>query len=452
MNSIARNFFQFAGAHSLLIGLLPFFIPVLLLQRGNSIEAIALFIALTGLSFIFSLKLWEKVYQKANWRLITATSFMTEISLVAALLYTDGILLLVVAALLNGAYNCFYWTTQRVLFSTMTSDPVQPSDTETHGQPSANHQTGRHFGNFQIVVVILLKLGILISAFLLGAGYEFQLLILSTAISVSAMLWFLRASNNATFATINGTLNRSLSRKHDLTASDTADRNDQNPDNCQSIFKFKDKHNSAVVFYLDGVFLFLESYFWIISLYYITQENIKQLGLIVVLLTVLLSVIFFLLKNRIDAIDPNKVYVVAVVFYAVSWLLRSMLDTSLPDYWVYPAILVIAFLTTFFRLSFNKRFFDNARQLRPLNYLLAKSYLSQTGIVIFFSLIALLASYFEDVQSALASTYLILTPIALIYLVYSVPKEAASRSVTEENTISSVTAPTQNLQFSKTEN
>ncbi|BBB25306.1 hypothetical protein [Amphritea japonica] len=452
MNTIARNFFQFAGVHSLLIGLLPFFIPVLLLQRGNTIEAIALFIALTGLSFIFSLKLWEKVYQKANWRLITAASFMTEICLVAALLYIDGIQLLVLAALLNGAYNCFYWTTQRVLFSTMTTEPAQSSDSASDGQPSANHQTGRHYGNFQIMVVVLLKLGILISVFLLEGGYEFQLFVLSTVISGGAMLWFLRTSNTTTLATINETLSRSSSRHDSLTESATTSGSVQAQSHYQSIFKFKDNHNSAVVFYLDGVFLFLESYFWIISLYYITQENIKQLGLIVVLLTVFLSVIFFLLKNRIDAIDRNKIYVIAVVFYAASWLLRSMLDNSMPDYWIYPAILVIAFLTTFFRLSFNKRFFDNARQLRPLNYLLAKSYLSQTGIVIFFTLIALLASYFEDVQSALASTYLILTPIALIYLVYSVPKEAVNRSPTEEESRASVTAPPQNLQFSKTEN
>lgn len=452
MNTIARNFFQFAGVHSLLIGLLPFFIPVLLLQRGNSIEAIALFIALTGLSFIFSLKLWEKVYQQANWRLITATSFMTEIGLVAALLYTDGILLLTAAALLNGAYNCFYWTTQRVLFSTMTTDPVQSSDSHTREQPSANHQTGRHYGNFQIMVVVLLKLGILISVFLLEGGYESLLFILSSTISGGAMLWFLRSSNDAALTSINTTLSRSSSDNNSVREPVTTDRSEQNQRHCQSIFKFKDNHNSAVVFYLDGVFLFLESYFWIISLYYITQENIKQLGIIVVLLTVFLSVIFFLLKNRIDAINRNKIYVIAVVFYAASWLLRSTLDNSMPDYWIYPAILVIAFLTTFFRLSFNKRFFDNARQLRPLNYLLAKSYLSQTGIVIFFSLIALLASYFEDVQSALASTYLILTPIALIYLVYSVPKETADRSTTEDEAMTSVTAPPQNLQFSKTEN
>lgn len=435
MNSTARNFFQFAGVHSLLIGLLPFFIPVLLLKQGSSIEEVALFIALTGLSFIFSLKLWERIYQKKDWRLITAISFISEIALVAALLFTEGNLLLITAAFLNGFYNCFYWTTQRVMFSTMTAE------TATSEQSSGNHQTGRQFGNFQIVVVILLKLGILISAFLLEAGYELPLWLLSTVISGSAMLWFLRSGNSSEFMTID----------HSLAAEDTSDNTVQT-NHRQSIFHFKDKHNSAVVFYLDGVFLFLESYFWIISLYYITQENVKQLGLIVVLLTVLLSVIFFLLKNRIDTMDRNKVYVVAVVFYAVSWLLRSVLDTSLPDYWIYPAILVIAFLTTFFRLSFNKRFFDNAHAQRPLNYLLAKSYLSQTGIVIFFSLIALLAMYFEDAQSALSSIYLILTPIALIYLVYGSKKEQSHETATEGPAISTATSSTQNLQFSKTDN
>ncbi|WP_432472140.1 hypothetical protein [Amphritea sp. HPY] len=447
MNNIARNFFQFAGVHSLLIGLLPFFIPVLLLQQGASIEGIALFIAVTGIGFIASLKLWEIIYHRANWRLITAASFVVEILLVAALLFSDESLLLLCAALLNGAYNCFYWTTQRVLFSTMTAEPVHHTTNQsfTDQQNPADHQTGRNFGNFQIVVVVLLKLGIIISAFLLEAGYEFQLWFLSTVISVSAMLWFLRADSLSAFSAINPSLAEPAPSETD----------EQSPTGLKqashrSIFSFKDEHNSAVVFYLDGVFLFLESYFWVISLYYITQENVKQLGLIVVTLTIFLSVIFYLLKNRIDGMDRNKVYITAVVFYALSWLLRSALDTELPTYWIYPAILVIAFLTTFFRLSFNKRFFDNARQQSPLQYLLAKSYLSQMGIVVFYSLIALLAFYFTDIQSALSSVYLILTPIALIYLVYTSPGEAITTAETGLNGSDSATAPA-NLQLSKTE-
>jgi len=445
MINTARNFFQFAGVHSLLIGLLPFFIPVLLLQRGASIEGIALFIAVTGIGFIASLKLWEKIYHHANWRLITAASFVVEILLVAALLFSDDSLLLLCAALLNGAYNCFYWTTQRVLFSTMTAEPVTNTDSQnlTDQQSSADHQTGRNFGNFQIVVVVLLKLGIIISAFLLEAGYEFQLWLLSTVISGSAMIWFLRTSSITAFSAIN----RSLAEPD----SETGEQNLtlQKQARGRSIFSFKDEHNSAVVFYLDGIFLFLESYFWGISLYYITQENVKQLGIIVVALTVFLSVIFYLLKNRIDDMDRNKVYITAVVFYALSWLLRSTLETDLPAYWIYPAILVIAFLTTFFRLSFNKRFFDNARQQSPLQYLLAKSYLSQMGIVVFYSLIALLAFYFTDIQSALSSVYLILTPIALIYLVYTSPGETITTAETGLNGSDSV-APA-NLQLSKTE-
>lgn len=446
MTNIARNFFEFAGVHSLLIGLLPFFIPVLLLQRGASIEGIALFIAVTGIGFIASLKLWEKIYHHANWHLITAASFVVEILLVAALLFSDDSLLLLCAALLNGAYNCFYWTTQRVLFSTMTADPVANTDSLRHQQSSADHQTGRNFGNFQIVVVVLLKLGIIISAFLLEAGYEFQLWLLSTVISCSAMIWFLRAGSITAFSAINSSLAEPESATDDraLTAPKQS--------GSRSIFSFKDEHNSAVVFYLDGIFLFLESYFWVISLYYITQENVKQLGIIVVALTVFLSVIFYLLKNRIDGMDRNKVYITAVVFYALSWLLRSTLDTDLPTYWIYPAILIIAFLTTFFRLSFNKRFFDNARQQSPLQYLLAKSYLSQMGIVVFYSLIALLAFYFTDIQSALSSVYLILTPIALIYLAYTSPGEGEAITTAETglNRSDSATAPA-NLQLSKTE-
>lgn len=447
MSNIARNFFQFAGVHSLLTGLLPFFIPVLLLQQGASIEGISLFIAVTGIGFIASLKVWEMFYHRANWRLITAASFVVEILLVAALLFSDESLLLLFAALLNGAYNCFYWTTQRVLFSTMNAEPVTDTGSHTDQQNPADHQTGRNFGNFQIVVVVLLKLGIIISAFLLEAGYEFQLWLLSTVISVSAMLWFLRADSLRAFSAINASL-------AEPAPSETGGQNKtaQEQAGNRSIFSFKDEHNSAVVFYLDGIFLFLESYFWVISLYYITQENVKQLGLIVVTLTIFLSVIFYLLKNRIDGMDRNKVYITAVVFYALSWLLRSTLDTDLPTYWIYPAILVIAFLTTFFRLSFNKRFFDNARQQSPLQYLLAKSYLSQMGIVVFYSLIALLAFYFTDIQSALSSVYLILPPIALIYLVYTSPGEALAITTPEtgSNRSDSAAAPA-NLQLSRTE-
>jgi hypothetical protein len=406
MKTVSSSFFQFAGIHSFLIGLLPFFIPVLLLKQGVPIEGIALFIAATGVGFIASLKLWEALFHQSQWRWIIGLSFITEIILVGVLLFSDSPLIWTFAAVLNGAYNCFYWTTQRVLFSTMTSEPKQAQ------APSAS-QTGKQFGNFQILVVVVLKLGILVGAFMLEDGLKYSLWLVSSLISFAGLVWFFQPQRMNACLTVS-----------QVFSATTGDKKPQRT----SIFSFRDSHNSAVVFYLDGVFLFLESYFWVISLFLISQGSVKELGVVIVSLTVLLSVIFYLLKNKIDHIDRNKVYICGVIFYAVSWWLRSLLDPSLPNHWVYPAILLIAFLTTFFRLSFNKRFFDHAKEQRPLNYLLAKSYLSQTGIVVFYSAVALLASYFSDVHSSLSTLYLALTPIALIYLVYSAPKESRANS------------------------
>lgn len=413
MRTVSASFFQFAGIHSFLIGMLPFFIPVLLLQRGESIKGVALFIAITGLGFILSLKIWEALYNKQGWQLIIATSFVVELMIVAILLFSNTPWLLLPAALLNGAYNCFYWTTQRVLFSTMTaSAPIVTTPTNTQKkQIVLNTQTGRQFGNFQILVVILLKLGIILGAFLLEEDAKGLLLVFSTVIALSAVIWFSQPIKNHSFAVTNKILQ--FETKSSSPAS-------------TSIFRFKDTRNSAVVFYLDGIFLFLESYFWVISLFLIAHQSIKELGIIIVLLTVFLSVIFYLLKNKIDNLDHNRVYIFAVILYAASWVLRGLVNPELPNELVYPAILLIAFLTTFFRLSFNKRFFENAKEYNPLEYLLAKSYLSQMGIVIFYSGIILFASYFSDVQTSLSKLYLLLTPIALIYLVYSYPTDTVS--------------------------
>lgn len=408
MKTVSSSFFQFAGIHSFLIGLLPFFIPVLLLKQGVSVESIALFIAVTGLGFIVSLKIWEALFHQSQWRWIIGLSFITEVILVGVLLFSDSLLMWIFAALLNGAYNCFYWTTQRVLFSTMTSKPQSKDN-----QASTTNQTGQQFGNFQILVVVVLKLGILVGAFMLEDSLKYSLWSVSSLISLAGLIWFFQSERINAFHIVSRVIPTSADAKQPTSTS---------------IFTFKDSHNSAVVFYLDGVFLFLESYFWVVSLFLISQGSVKELGVVIVSLTVLLSVIFYLLKNKIDSIDRNKVYICGVIFYAISWWLRSLLDPSLPNHWVYPAILLIAFLTTFFRLSFNKRFFDHAREQRPLNYLLAKSYLSQAGIVIFYSAVALFASYFSDIQSSLATLYLVLTPIALIYMVYTGPKESGISS------------------------
>ena len=86
MKTVASSFFQFAGVHSFLIGLLPFFIPVLLLKQGVSVEGIALFIAVTGVGFIVSLKIWDALFHQSQWRWIIGLSFISEVILVGVTL------------------------------------------------------------------------------------------------------------------------------------------------------------------------------------------------------------------------------------------------------------------------------------------------------------------------------------------------------------------------------
>lgn len=376
----AKNFYQFSGVHSLLIGLLPFFLPVLLWDRGITLSGVSLFIAITGVGFVVSLWFWDRLRFQERWKTIVFISFVSELLLLGAIFLIHEPFWFVVSALLNGFYNCFYWSTQRAMFSEITS----------------GNNTGKTFGNFQILVVVLLKLGILVGGYLLESQGLFSVLLLSSVISSVAM-W------------------RCLKHPVDIVGSaDTM----APPLKVTDIMGFRDRQNSSPIFLLDGPFLFFESYFWVLSLYFLSQRSFFQLGLVVVMLTLVLSVVFVAIKNRIDQVNQQRLFALAVTFYGLSWLFRGVLDNNTSEYLLYPMIVIIGFLTTFFRLSFNKRFFDVARENTVYRYLICKSYYSQLGIAVSFGVMAIIFSGSGDPETVLASTYLVVGPLALLYGVY----------------------------------
>ena len=380
----ASNFYQFSAFHSLLIGFLPFFIPVLLWDKGASLSEISLFIAVTGLGFIASLWFWDRIRFQQRWKTIITLSFLIELLLVGALFTTlaseKNTEYLIILALLNGAYNCFYWSTQRAFFSHVTNDK----------------NTGKTFGNFQILVVIMLKLGILMGGYLLQSHALLSLFILSVFITFFAFWSLLRQP-----------------------MIDLSEDKEEPPLNISQIVSFKDGKQSKLIFLLDGPFLFLESYFWVLSLYFLAGQSFFQLGIIVVVLTLLLSVIFYIIKNKIDKVNPQRVFTIATIFYALSWLLRAQLSSDTADLILYPSIIIIGFLTTFFRLSFNKRFFDIAKEGTTYRYLVNKSYYSQLGIALFFSILAISLSKLTNAEQMLTFVYWLACPLALVYGLYA---------------------------------
>ena len=61
----------------------------------------------------------------------------------------------------------------------------------------------------------------------------------------------------------------------------------------------------------------------------LTQENVMQLGLIIVGLSALLALIFLVIKKYIDRANVKLIYFVAVIGYALSWLLRGQFDQEM---------------------------------------------------------------------------------------------------------------------------
>ena len=381
MSALTRTFYLFTGFHSFLLGLMPLFIAVILWDKGLSISDISLFIALTAVGFLLSLYYWDRLRAKHSWGKLIGLSFIFQSLFVVLLVWDQHNLTVTLGALINGAAGCFYWSTQRLLFQAITEDK----------------NTGNTFGNFQILVVFSLKIGVLVGSYLLGMEYFIGLLILSFSLSLAGFLL----------------VNRSLKSNTQLDSLKQV-----SAFSLKKVVRFKDQHHSVLIFIVDGLFLFLESYFWVLTIYMLTQENVMQLGLIIVALSVLLALIFFFIKKYIDRVNSQRIYSIAVIGYALSWLFRAFLAEDMSHVMLYGGLLLVAFLSNFFRLAFNKRFYDIARQDKPTQYIICKSYYSQFMLVIFFSVIAAFTMSADTAIHQLQVVYYFCTPLALLYFIY----------------------------------
>ena len=373
--------YLFIGSHSLLIGFFPFYLPVFLWKNGISLAGIAAFIAVTGLGFCVALWGWDRIHKRFAFKWIIAASFVLEGLLLSVIFLGDIQQFLVLLALLNGAYNCFFWTTQRVIFLGI----IQPGN------------SGRKFGNLQILAAVLLKTGIFLGGLLLesfGFGTVFVLSILMAALSLLTMA-----------------LKRAL--------PDTPpELKNQKPISLAKIIRFKDSHHSRPVFMLDGLFLYLESYFWMISLFLVVGEDFWELGLLVIGLMVSFTVLFFLIKNSIDRLPSTRFFRISVGLYAVSWLLRGLITPDLNPIVLGTGLVLITFFSSLFRLSFAKRFFDIALEGSNYAYLIYKSYLSQASIALLFALIAGTLLIAGHAPLSFSPVYLLASMVAIGYFIY----------------------------------
>lgn len=378
MNGFSKHYYLFLGLHSFLLGLFPFFIPVYLFNHGTTLAEISWFIAITGLGYSFALWVFDH-YRSGSYRVPLLVSFALEVCLLILLLSGAP---LPVIALVNGGYSCLYWTIQRLLF--LAGGNAQDS--------------GRRFGDFQIYVLVVLKAGVFAGSLLLENAGVGAVLLVSCIVGATGVGIFLRHHSGLR-------LPASLIQQRALSV--------------RAIAGFADCYNSRLIFVIDGIFLYLESYFWLISLFLVVGNSFVRLGLLVIALAIILALLFLVIKNSIDRLDNQKVYLCSVILYIVSWVLRGFLSEEMTVSVQLLALLLVAFCTSFFRLAFNKRFFDTAEKSTGFQYILVKSYSSQVFLACGFGIIGLLAYSFSPTTSTfLPLCYWIAGIFAGLYLFY----------------------------------
>jgi MFS family permease len=381
MTGKSKTFYLFLCPHSLLIGLFPFFIPVYLWNIGLSIGSICFFISLTGLGFCLSLYIWDRVVRVFSFRNIILISFFWEILLLLTLFWGVNSETIFLLGLLNGFYNCFFWVTNRWLFS----------------QTITTENSGKRFGNAQLVITVFFKSGVLLGGYLLEDFGFNTVFMVSVLISVFGILFFL-------FPQKRSSLPQLKSRFQAIKVSE--------------ILYYKDSYRSKLVFSLDGLFLYLESYFWVISLFLIVQQSFWELGLVVIALVVIFSSIYILIKNKIDRLPVHQMYIIGVVLYLLSWLMRSIMDQNLNLPSILLLLVFISFFTSLFRLTFNKRFFDITKTESSLRYIIIKSYYSQFCLALFFAVLGGFSYFFKDSELFFRFTYWMAAFLSSIYLFY----------------------------------
>ena len=381
MTGKTKTFYLFLCPHSLLIGLFPFFIPVYLWNKGVSLSSICFFISLTGLGFCLSLFVWDRIVRRISFRNIILMSFFWELLFLLTLFWGINSGTIFLLGVLNGVYNCFFWITNRWLFT----------------QTITTENSGKRFGNAQLIITVFFKAGVLLGGYLLEVFGFNAVFMISVLICLFSALVFLIPQEKFTQPLLNDGTPTIKPRE---------------------ILNYKDVYHSKFVFSLDGFFLYLESYFWIISLFLIVQQSFWELGLVVIAMVVIFSTIYIFIKNKIDRLPVHQVYMIGVVLYLISWLLRSVMDQNLSLFSIFLMLVIISFFTSLFRLTFNKRFFDITKSEVSLRYIIIKSYYSQFYLAVFFAIIGGSAYFFTDTELFFRVAYWIAAFLSLGCFLY----------------------------------
>ena len=140
-------------------------------------------------------------------------------------------------------------------------------------------------------------------------------------------------------------------------------------------------------------------------------------------LSVIFSLLFYGLKNIIDKISISHTYALATCLYALSWALRGTISEEMSLGVTFAILVTVTFCTAFFRLGFNKRFFDTAKESTKYKYLFMKSYYTQFFVFVWFAGVASLFAIFGGGGASVSVLYFASSILAFGYAFYKPPTQ-----------------------------
>jgi MFS family permease len=377
--NFSKLLYFFLFSNTVIAGLFNFLIPLYLYDKGFTFSDISFFIALNSLVFFICLFVIEYLINKLSISLLVLLTFGSYAAYISSIFFFQyHEYFIIMLGVLSGIYLSLFWILQRYFFL----NTLSPGN------------IGRQFGNLQIFVGLSSQIATFLGAYLLEF-YDFTTIyIISMSLLLASTAYGIIKGSSQTF--------KNLKRN---TFSD--------------IINFKDASNSKRIFIIDGIFLFLESHFWLLIIFLFAKGNFFEVGKIITLLAIIFFAAYVVIKNKIDRISLEKIWPLSIILYAASWILRYVFVLIENPAGQYLLIYLIGFLTLFFRLSFNKIFFEKARSTSGITYILMKSYYSQAFIFVAFLGISVIFQVFNESILVFNGLFIAASALSFMYLEYN---------------------------------
>lgn len=336
--------------------LIGIFIPVYLYSRGFSISMVFAFVIGISVTFLLFIPVSVKVIKRIGFKYSLLFSMPFFFLSIFFLNYVnDSYWYFHAVWFFMGIYSSIYW-------------PAFHSEVALNG---TRKNRVSEIGTLQVITILFATVAPFVGGLILEEYDYFVLFIFSTILLILGFIPLLLARDIKL-------------KKYDFRYVDYL-----------NFFRNGAFLDSKKAFACEGVEGALSLTLWPIILYVLLKNNFLNLGLLFTFVSVLSALFILYLKKFFDRRDKHKLVVMTTRFLSVNWFLRGLIFL-LGGVFLYFIESFMKITESVFKLSFFPIFYNNAKRIGYMNYIIMRELYIQTTKVIFSLIIILLFAYLKE--------------------------------------------------------